>query len=235
MTPAGLTTATASPLLDELAAVQRDAVNQALPGLQPDRVGRVLNRPETVSLIEQSAAFPERQSRMLSKRVTSTHSTSNEGFDQRVEVRHVAPRRASIGVVGRTADQKHGGIDSAFWWRNTQRGSRLREASRASVPGRGEGAMVANLPDSDMSRELSALSESVALNFPIASKDEFVTQMLAHRPTVDFAGRTYDTAFAARLIPGFFFPLADRNDLLHKVGELVTARGLTGGPTNDGK
>lgn len=88
--------------------------------------------------------------------------------------------------------------------------------------------MAQHHPDRDVLAELEALGAAIPLSFPIATKEDFVAQMTAMTPTVTFAGTHYDTAFGARLIPRFFFPLDDRDDLLLKVRELLTARGLLG-------
>ncbi|HEV2887589.1 MAG TPA: hypothetical protein VGX49_11800 [Jatrophihabitans sp.] len=79
---------------------------------------------------------------------------------------------------------------------------------------------------------LAKLSEAVVLSYPIATKEEFRAQLLAHGPTVEFDGQRYDTEFGAKLIPSFFFPITDRADLVHKVTELLGSRGLLSDPSS---
>jgi hypothetical protein len=73
--------------------------------------------------------------------------------------------------------------------------------------------------------ELRRLARSRDLRFPIKAKALFVEQMTAG-PPVTFRGETYDAAFAAQLIPAFFFPLASEDELLAKTLELLMARGM---------
>jgi hypothetical protein len=81
-------------------------------------------------------------------------------------------------------------------------------------------------PSVNLRAELEEFARKVSLSFPIATKGDFLQQMSAYAPTIDFAGVRYKTNSGARLIPSFFFPVADRDDLMFKVMELLESRGL---------
>jgi hypothetical protein len=74
--------------------------------------------------------------------------------------------------------------------------------------------------------ELHTLADSVGLTFPIASKQDFVVQMTKASSRIRFNGLDYDSQFAANLIPAFFFPLENLDDLLTKSTELLLSRGF---------
>ena len=76
------------------------------------------------------------------------------------------------------------------------------------------------------SEELVALARSMTLRFPIETKDDFVAQMVQGSDTVTFRGTEYDTEFGAKLVPAFFFPVSDLDDLVKKTLELLVSRGL---------
>ncbi|MGI5148114.1 hypothetical protein ACQEVC_17335 [Plantactinospora sp. CA-294935] len=77
------------------------------------------------------------------------------------------------------------------------------------------------MPDSDLAR----IARESQLEYPIATKSEFVEQM-SRAPQVTFRGVAYETRFAAALIPGFFFPISSAEDLVRKTTELLATRGL---------
>ncbi|GIG92098.1 hypothetical protein [Plantactinospora endophytica] len=77
------------------------------------------------------------------------------------------------------------------------------------------------MPDNDLAR----IAREFQLEYPIATKSEFVEQM-SRSPEVTFRGVAYETRFAAALIPGFFFPISSADDLIRKATELLATRGL---------
>lgn len=78
-------------------------------------------------------------------------------------------------------------------------------------------------------RELLAIARLSALRFPLETKADFVEQFVQAADDVRFAGVQYDAELCAGLIPAFFFPVDDLDDLLNKTIELLTSRGLVGG------
>ncbi|SDS74300.1 polyprenyl synthetase family protein [Actinopolymorpha singaporensis] len=75
-------------------------------------------------------------------------------------------------------------------------------------------------------RGLLELARGRNLQYPIAEKQQFVDAMTASGGEVVFRGESFDTEFAARLIPDFFFPLDSEADLLEKTKDLLVARGM---------
>ncbi len=78
--------------------------------------------------------------------------------------------------------------------------------------------------------EVEELLRQRNLQFPLASKDEFIAQMTAHNQPVVFRKILYDPHFAAELMPEFFFPIESEADMLQKGVELMIARGLFSRP-----
>lgn len=74
--------------------------------------------------------------------------------------------------------------------------------------------------------ELLHLARQRGLRYPIATKGDFVRQMTESGDQVVFRRMSYDAAFAASLIPEFFFPVDSEDDLMEKATELLMARGL---------
>jgi hypothetical protein len=64
------------------------------------------------------------------------------------------------------------------------------------------------------------------MSFPIATKQQFVEQLVATGDRIVFQGRTYDTRAGAESMPDFFFPLESIDDLFVKAVELIVSRGL---------
>lgn len=79
--------------------------------------------------------------------------------------------------------------------------------------------------------EIAELVRKHALRYPIQSKEEFVSQMVAKGQPVVFRGTAYDPAFAANLMPAFFFPVISPSDMVGKAMELIISRGLLPFPT----
>lgn len=75
-------------------------------------------------------------------------------------------------------------------------------------------------------RELLTIARSAALRLPIQSKDEFIAQLTRATDRVSFAGASYDAEMCGSLIPSFFFPIVDLDDLVAKTMELLASRGL---------
>ena len=78
--------------------------------------------------------------------------------------------------------------------------------------------------------DLSSISRSRELSYPMATKQDFVAQMTRSGDPIVFDGVSYDAEFAAALIPDFFFPVESEADLVTKSTELLYARGLIGLP-----
>jgi hypothetical protein len=74
--------------------------------------------------------------------------------------------------------------------------------------------------------DVMEMIKSRALEFPIATKHDFITQMTKSGEPVWFHGVAYDPEFAAGLVPEFFFPITCEQDMLEKAVELITSRGL---------
>lgn len=74
--------------------------------------------------------------------------------------------------------------------------------------------------------EIVQLLRGRQLFFPIATKTDFVEQLVAGGDQIVFRGVAYDTRFGAELLPEFFFPLESADDLIVKTVELVVSRGL---------
>ena len=74
--------------------------------------------------------------------------------------------------------------------------------------------------------ELLELARARGLEYPIETKERFVTQMTQSGEAVIFRGIPYDPEFGASLIPEFFFPITSEDDLVHKAMELIMSRGL---------
>jgi hypothetical protein len=81
--------------------------------------------------------------------------------------------------------------------------------------------------------ELKQLARERDLHFPIATKAEYVAQMVASHDPVVFRGDTYEVEFAANLIPEMFFPLESEGDLIEKISDLLVARGLSPVPSGN--
>ncbi len=76
------------------------------------------------------------------------------------------------------------------------------------------------------SQEIGQLLQERPLSFPIATKRDFVEQLVASGDRIVFRGVTYDTRSGAALLPEFFFPLESADDLIVKTVELLVSRGL---------
>jgi len=74
--------------------------------------------------------------------------------------------------------------------------------------------------------DLTKLVSDRKLKFPMATKDDFVEQMVESGADVQFRGMSYDARFGASLIPEFFFPVQSDAELIGKVVELLISRGL---------
>ena len=74
--------------------------------------------------------------------------------------------------------------------------------------------------------EIAELLEKHSLAFPIATKQDFIEQMVASSEQVVFRGVAYNVRFGAGLLPEFFFPLQSSDDLMAKTVELMISRGL---------
>lgn len=74
--------------------------------------------------------------------------------------------------------------------------------------------------------QLSELARDLSLQFPISTKEDFLGQMRLAGDAVKFNGISYDIYFATNLIPAFFFPVDDLNDLVQKCTELIKSRGI---------
>ena len=74
--------------------------------------------------------------------------------------------------------------------------------------------------------ELIALLRDRHLEYPIASKADFLTLMNRSRQPVRFRGTAYGAGFGANLVPSFFFPVTSERDLITKLTELLMSRGL---------
>jgi len=80
--------------------------------------------------------------------------------------------------------------------------------------------------------EIIELIRSRQLSYPVASKADFVAQMVQSGAPVVFRGKVYDPEFAAGLMPEFFFPVESERDMYRKAVDLITARGLLPMPGN---
>jgi hypothetical protein len=74
--------------------------------------------------------------------------------------------------------------------------------------------------------EVLHIIRELNLEFPVATQEQFVDRIAESRDTIVFRGVPYDAAFAARLLPPFYFPIHSEEDLLAKAIELMIARGL---------
>src|SRR5215208_5582576 len=89
--------------------------------------------------------------------------------------------------------------------------------------------------DERQDRDLIRIARERRLPYPIASKADFVAAMAATGESVRFRDQTYPVEFAANLIPEFFFPILDEEDLVAKAGDLLVARGLSPLPSAEGR
>jgi hypothetical protein len=79
---------------------------------------------------------------------------------------------------------------------------------------------------STLHSEVVTLIRFLELEYPIASKGDFLALMNRTRRPVPFRGRTYEVGFGANLIPDFFFPVTSEAELILKITELLMSRGL---------
>jgi hypothetical protein len=79
--------------------------------------------------------------------------------------------------------------------------------------------------------DLMRIARERPLQYPVETKTDFIAQLTSWPGSIMFRGQVYPVEFAARLIPEFFFPLRDEEDLMAKATELLIARGLLSMPT----
>jgi hypothetical protein len=66
--------------------------------------------------------------------------------------------------------------------------------------------------------------------FPIASYNDFSDAMGGPQTTLQFNGRTFTLAELEQYVPSYYFPIANENDLIAKIGDLSKATPGVGTP-----
>lgn len=93
-------------------------------------------------------------------------------------------------------------------------------------PAQNDPATPAERQPQELLDEISVILRSRGIEYPVADREGFVRQMCRTPAPVTFAGTSYDTEFAANLVPDFLFPMESEADMVQKVRELLVSRGL---------